>query len=213
MIEAYSLRSTGGLVPHEAALAMMGPAALRITRGHLVSLGDRVAVDTMSLSGENPELARSLELYFRYALSGGWRSGPGAVRLETSLVDATQSTTRSCMRDLGAEVAAMEAVPALKGMVKVLDSSPPSRIRGCRITSGDAGLTVCTAVLTSPMWPVELGGPPSPFEVGRRFRLTASHARWRDRRTRRLVRLEVASLQEWPAPEPLLQASRPQSLA
>jgi hypothetical protein len=49
-------------------------------------------------------------------------------------------------------------------------------------------------------WPTALGGPAAPNELHRHVKIVANHAKWRDRKVRRLVRVEVSCDEVWPDP-------------
>lgn len=183
------------LVPVEAAMVALPAASLREVSRALVRVGARVEVDIDALT--DAEARSALERYV--GSLAGQASGPG-VSIDVSLVDARQSTSKGSMRDLNAELAALEVVPGCRPLLEVLGPEPASAVSGVRSRRTGDGLTVASVRVSSAIWPVELGGPPSPREVSRLVRITASHAPWRDRRARRLIRVEAVSRQVWPAP-------------
>lgn len=50
------------------------------------------------------------------------------------------------------------------------------------------------------VWGASLGGRPGPGEAVREVRFWVRHAKWRDRKVRRLTRVEVAAHELWPQP-------------
>lgn len=184
------------LVPVEVALvALPAPTARRLAPA-LVRLGSRVEVDLERLDGDLRDAVASYLRVLRAARPGGPQ-----VSLDVTLVDVRQSTSKEAPRDLSGELEALSAVQALRPLLLLLDASPPDAVPGVRVDRTPAGLLRGSVRASSALWPAELGGPPSPREVSRLVRVTASHARWRDRRLRRLVRVEAVSRQAWPSPE------------
>jgi hypothetical protein len=132
----------------------------------------------------------------------------GAVLVRVPLVDRRQTDSKVARVDLGPLHAAMEHIPALVPALGLLDADPDwSTLAGVGTLERHDDRSTLTVELASAHWPLELGGPAAPGEVSRTVRLEASHAAWRDRRVRRLVRVVVHAREIWPDPN-LFPANR-----
>lgn len=124
-----------------------------------------------------------------------------AVVVRVPLVDRRQTDSKVARVDLGPLYAAMEHVPALVPALGLLDADPDwSALDRVGTLERHDDRSALTVELASAHWPLELGGPSSPGELVRTVRLEASHAAWRDRRVRRLVRVVVHAQEIWPDP-------------
>lgn len=187
------------LVPLELAMVALSQRALQRAGPSFVKVGGRTEMDLDLL--EDADDALRVRRYLSLS-----RSMPppldrsSAAQLDVVLVDAKQSTTKSSQKDLTSELFALGTLPGTRTLLAALDSDPPTHVSGLRMEVLDGGLARASVRISAPIWPLELGGPPSPMERSRMIRITASHAAWRDRRSRRLVRVEAISRQLWPLP-------------
>jgi hypothetical protein len=126
----------------------------------------------------------------------------GAVLVRVPLLDRRQIDSKAARVDLSTEFAAMEHIAALSPALRLLDTDP-DWVSLAQVGQLDRHDDRCalTVEVSATQWPLELGGPVSPGELARVLRLEASHAAWRDRRVRRLVRVVVHALEVWPDPE------------
>ena len=127
----------------------------------------------------------------------------GSVLVRVPLIDVRQKDSRTLRVDLAGQFAALEHVPVLRPALDILDTSPDwDALAGCGVLEREGDRSSLTLEVRSPLWPLELGAAPCPGELRRSVRLEVSHAGWRDRRVRRLLRVRVEALQVWPDPLP-----------
>jgi len=170
-------------------------------------------VDLDSLERLQPELGlraarywqRCREFWDTYA--DGATAGP-AVLVERRIVAARQSDTRQGRVDLTTHLAALEATPVIGALVSELTGARPdfedlaSRSAPLTVThcsSGDETVVIAEFPARHD-FDTALGGAHSRGELRRKFRLTVNHAKWRDRRVRRLVAVEIDAVELWPDP-------------
>lgn len=115
-------------------------------------------------------------------------------------------------QDLTEELAALEEMAGIGTVISaVLDAAPDleecgkaAAGAGGRLWHGEKG-EVCVRFEWGrddvAYWPEALGGGFSPGEMSRAITVIAKHAAWRDRRARRLIRVEVEANELWPAGE------------
>jgi hypothetical protein len=178
-----------------------------------VRVGGNIEADVDALDAINPGLGARAGAYwercrdFWDTYAAGHAAGH-AVRIDRRVAYSRQSDTRNGRVDLTGELAALEALPLLGPLVTELTGASPSRgdldsryapLIVTTTTNGDE--TVVTAEFPARQdFPSALGGPHSRGELARRFRLTVNHAKWRDRRVRRLVCVDVEAIEIWPDP-------------
>lgn len=128
-----------------------------------------------------------------------------AVVADTVLFSAVQVSAGPDRKDLGEELAELLGGPTTTaGLFEELTSADPNldglaeraRELGGILDSGDK----TTVELP---WSVDsdpFGGAATDAEIARRLKVEVVHAKWRDRRARRLARVEVWARQLWPVP-------------
>lgn len=127
----------------------------------------------------------------------------GSVLVRVPLLDVRQKDSRTLRVDLAGQFVALEHVPVLRPVLDLLDASPDwDALALLGVLERDGDRSALTLEARSPIWPLELGAAACPGELRRSVRIEASHAGWRDRRVRRLLRVSVDSLQVWPDPSP-----------
>ena len=174
-------------------------------------VGDRVEVSTFTLeqleAGLGLEAARYWDrcrvFWDRFAAG---ESGLVGLTVERELARDRQSTSHADRRDLVEAVEALEAQPSLASVVATALGNEPDwdalRSLGAVVEAGAKDTTVVTYTYRGRQdWPVLLGGLPSRGELARTFTFVVSHAKWRDRRNRRLVEFAVAAAEIWPDPQ------------
>jgi hypothetical protein len=177
-----------------------------------VHLGDAVEVGIPELARFSPELADRCNAYWA-ACRRFWDDvAAGAVRrdgVETRrvLAENRQTDSRQGRCDLTAELEAF-STGDLAGLVEQLtgtgvnwDEISSNPMVESVVRDGDAS-TVTLLYPGRGAWDDVLGGGCSRAETGRRFMLGLSHAKWRDRRVRRVVSLSVEAVEIWPNPAP-----------
>jgi hypothetical protein len=126
-----------------------------------------------------------------------------AVLVRVPLIDMRQVDSKAARSDLVGQCQALERMPETKEIAGILDPKPRwSRLKslGSLTRSKDRATFVFST--SSPRWPMDLGGPGCPGELRREILLEVSHASWRDRRSRRLVRFAAVAVEVWPDPAP-----------
>jgi hypothetical protein len=124
-----------------------------------------------------------------------------AVVVQRALVRVRQTDGKNGRSDLAAELDALMSVPALAAVCEALleQDVDDSKLVGCEVERSGNTTTVRVCV-SSLEWPDALGGAPCPGETRRVFELTANHAKWRDRRVRRLQALSIDAEELWAEP-------------
>lgn len=125
-----------------------------------------------------------------------------AVLVRVPLIDLRQVDSKAARSDLVGQCQALERMAETKEVAGILDPKPRwTRLKslGSLTRSKDRATFIFSA--SSNRWPMELGGPGCPGELRREMLLEVSHAGWRDRRSRRLVRFAAVAVEVWPDPE------------
>lgn len=214
-------RSQGATVPRVAFdLVELDPAVRAAAGSTGVQVGAALELPVAALESLVPGLGARVEGFFLAARGlwagldiGGLASSfspegtlalpEGAVLVRVPLIDVRQKDSRTVRVDLSGQLEALEHVPVLRPALGLLDSEPAWEALGSlgRLER-DGDRSSLTVDVRSPLWPLELGAAPCPGELRRSVCLEASHAGWRDRRVRRLLRVRVDALQLWPDPSP-----------
>ena len=154
-------------------------------------------------SGEVEAFTRDTERVRRDWLEGvGGR--PYAI-VSREVCRSRESDNKEGRIDLGAQIAAGEDVPGLREILRELLERDVSVVRLKSLVTALSGsveqegneTTVTVFFQRAVGWPDSWGGEWSPFEIRRSVTLVANHAKWRDRRSRRLVEYSVALEELW----------------
>ena len=126
-----------------------------------------------------------------------------AVIVRVPLLDLRQVDSKAARVDLVAQAQALEDMPETREAGGILDAKPRwSKLRTLGTLSRTKDRATLVFATSSRRWPMELGGPGCPGELRREILLEVSHAAWRDRRSRRLIRFASCAVEVWPDPEP-----------
>ena len=126
-----------------------------------------------------------------------------AVIVRVPLLDLRQVDSKAARVDLVAQAQALEDLPETRDAGGLLDTKPRwSKLRTVGTLSRSKDRATLIFSTASRRWPMELGGPGCPGELRREILLEVSHAAWRDRRSRRLIRFASCAVEVWPDPEP-----------
>jgi hypothetical protein len=126
-----------------------------------------------------------------------------AVIVRVPLLDLRQVDSKAARIDLVAQAQSLEDMPETRDAGSILDAKPRwSKLRTLGTLSRTKDRATLMFTVSSRRWPLELGGPGCPGELRREILLEVSHAAWRDRRSRRLVRFAACAVEVWPDPEP-----------
>ena len=176
-----------------------------------IQVGNRVEASTAQLESLVPGLGRRSELYwdlcrtFWDAVAESRPAGAGVV-IERQLVTHRQSTATADRRDLVDVIESFDHVAVIREVVDIILSADPDwdavRAYGLDVTVDQtADQSVVSFTYKGRQdWSELLGGICSRGETARRFTLTTSHAKWRDRRNRRLVAVTIDAVEIWPDP-------------
>lgn len=152
---------------------------------------------------EQEAYARETELVRRDWLSGVGGRPYALVSREVAF--ARESDGAEGRTDLGSQISSGEDIPGLREVLRELlerevnitklDNMVLSMGGGVKREGNETEVTVFFERAVG--WPEDWGGEWNPAEVRRCVTLTANHARWRDRRNRRLVALSVRADEIW----------------
>jgi hypothetical protein len=167
-----------------------------------VRLGERVEADVDAVRSAFGEEAAARVLTYWDAACALWRDGKGpAIVIARTLTRATQKDSKAGRLELSEELAALEQLRGGAEMVEaLLAPSPDMDALSMYAPGAEGNETHITITRRAADWPAVLGGAPTPAELRRHVRLTANHSKWRDRKVRRLVRVEVTAEEVWPDP-------------
>lgn len=125
-----------------------------------------------------------------------------AVLVRVPLLDVRQVDSKAARSDLVGQCQALERMPETRDIAAILDARPRwSRLKEQGTLSRSKDRATFMFVAAADRWPMDLGGPACPGELRREILLEVSHASWRDRRSRRLVRFAAVAVEVWPDPE------------
>lgn len=196
-----------GSVPRSVVdLVETDPARRAAAGSTFRQIGATLEADVSALNQVVPGLGERCSTYMVAARDLWGRRELGntlkdAVLVRVPLLDRRQVDSKTARTDLGPLYEAMEHIPSLRAALGLLDSTPDwDALAAVGLLERDGDRSVLTLELPTQQWPLELGGPAAPGEVSRTLRLETSHATWRDRRVRRLVRVVVHALEIWPDP-------------
>jgi hypothetical protein len=187
-------------VPYHLAELAVGD----LIAGYGVKIGRSVEIDLDALRRDHPHAATQVASYAEQAddLTGDY------LAVAVPLVTVRQTDNAAGRSDLVAELEALEASELSDVVVAALSREPDAETiatlgaphRVSYETVGDDRTRIVLTVAGHRPWSTHLGGAPTSREVARRFTLTTSHAAWRDRRSRRLLTLDVHAIELVPDP-------------
>jgi hypothetical protein len=184
-------------------LLELDPARRAAADSALTQLGAALEFDIAVLDAVLPGLGSRAVDFFRAAreLWSNPAVSQPSVTVRVPLIDVRQIDSRAQRKDLTEQLAALERLAALRPALALLDSSPDwDALAQMGVLDRSSDRSSIRLTLSAPIWPLELGGTPSPGELHREVVLEASHAAWRDRRARRLLRVTVSAYELWPDP-------------
>lgn len=177
--------------------------------------GRRVEVDLQLLAADEPGLARHIERYLAQVEAFRRRPSGDYLALQVPLTSARQQDGRDGKVDLTGELEALEGsviAPVAETLLAgELDLHLLRTLGAChRIeveTPGPARTACHLTVSGTRAWDRLLGGAAGPDEVARLITIEANHARWRDRKVRRLVAVHTSAAVVIPRPSPYTTAA------
>jgi hypothetical protein len=180
-----------------------------------VTVGRRIEVDLDAVGQIDSELAERMASYWERcrAFWDSYRRGDAAgdgVLVRRVLTQAVQSDAPGGRGELGVEVDAVTALPVVGELIEELLGPDPdiesiSR-RGFRLglslrrDNKKNMLRIAVRMQARNQWPADLGGTHSSGELHRVIEMRISHAKWRDRKSRRLVEMTIWAEEIWPDP-------------
>lgn len=173
-----------------------------------IAVGNSVEADVDALNREGGELGERCLAYWNRCRSfwdsvASGRTGMSGLAVQRELLEVRQSDSSEGREDLTTEFEALRA-SSLGDVVEAVTAANVDWVAIANhpcVKSVDASGDTTQVVLNYQgrnEWPRELGGTYSRGETARLFTLTLNHAKWRDRRVRRLVSLNVESVEIWP---------------
>lgn len=195
-------------VPFTVVDLLVEDAAVRHQlRSRAVTLGASSEIPVSVLDETSEGLgARALE--FLAAARKVWedhdagRPVGDAVLVRVPLLDVRQVDSKAARSDLVGQCHALERTPETRDVATILDARPRwSRLKEYGTLTRNKDRATFVFVASADRWPMDLGGPACPGELRREILLEVSHASWRDRRSRRLVRFAAVAVEVWPDPE------------
>ena len=176
-----------------------------------VTLDNTVEVNMEALLSLNKELAlRAFNYYTKcqnfYDSLVAAKPNSLAYETERTLISVKQLDTNKVRADLKLECKLLAKLPLFGPLVTKLLSAKPdfnnlqleAKTLGAEIIFEGNITTFQFALPGRDSWPLELGGVNSRGELTRNFTLTISHAPWRDRKSRRLLSMQVDTIELWP---------------
>ena len=181
--------------------------------GSVVTYEGQALVDLSLLGRPHRQLVESYwEQCLRFWAQLARGEDPGAwIATERRLVEAQQTSKT----DLVGEYEALIELGVWGSLIEELCGSEPefdelvrrAAAANGRLSPGAEGEWVLEFATTDMAgWPDALGGGRSPGEMRRKVTVTVRHAKWRDRRTRRLTSGRVGAEELWPRPPTLIFA-------
>lgn len=130
-----------------------------------------------------------------------------AIETEREILNVKQLDTVGARVDLKAEFTELIALPfygdliksALKKEVDWTFLSGEIKALGGAIEKFDTTTIITFTLPGRTNWSATLGGEYSRGEIKREFKITINHAKWRDRKIRRLQALAISVIEIWPA--------------
>ena len=155
----------------------------------------------------DPEFASQLQNYWlsvRAFLDNLARGIQPSEYLTTlrSLTLRTQVTSKGSKSDLIKELSALEKLEAIAPLLEhILAQAPDGAVENPLVKTEQIDSDCYLYTFTLPgqnNYPTILGGLASRAEIARVFILKVSYAKWRDRRVRKIISLEVLAKEIWP---------------
>lgn len=177
-------------------------------------VGGRGEVDLDAVQQICPAACRALESYHVRTselwsrVAAGRAAGQRYVVTRRALVEHAQVTAKVGRRDLGDVFEDIVSAGELGEVLNELTGAEPDeaalrslvRSAGGTLSRDDGVWTASVPMSSAVAWPVSLGGVALLCEVSRSVTLTVRHAAWRDRRVRRLAKVEVHVDELWADP-------------
>ena len=189
------------LLPYAGAVAALGDDSktLAILAGAAVKVGTEIEVQTGSLPvGAQKKLGRWCEKASREF----------PVTVVTELYRDHQTYTSGSKKDLHEAYQTLVGWADIGQSVETILGSDAEQARveaeqfGWDVDMSVPGLMTLTYTAPGGGWPDLFGGAKKPCEKHRQLTLGVRHAKWRDRKVRRLVDVKVESVSIWPGVKP-----------
>jgi len=175
-------------------------------------LGEKKEIDIQGLASDNIKLAIKISNYW-LANSTIWNENSlnhsyCKNSLRRKIYYNKMIDNKIIRTDLREEINALRNLPIVNKLVKEILSVNPnfdeiiekySNLE-VELLSDDRlakSAVISFSVKGKETWPDILGGAPSPAEKKRVFKMFISYAPWRDRRNRRLSKIEIFALEDW----------------
>jgi len=174
----------------------------------LHSTGESYEISLKILRSFDPSYTLKLEKYWELCRKSftDRQSKMPTVTVSRFLREDRQTDTAGKRYDLVEQYKFLANAPFSKDLVEILLSANPELSQISNHSSCESVITERSGYVVSltgrgqQVWPTSLGGLPSPREVARSFKLTTNYAAWRDRKVRRLTKVESRAIEVWPSP-------------
>lgn len=177
-----------------------------------VEINGNLEVDMKALALLDLQLAQKAQSYWDSARSfydalGAEAPNLRAIETEREILNVKQLDTVGARVDLKAEFTELIALPfygdlvksALKKEVDWTFLSGEIKALGGTIDQFETTTIITFTLPGRTNWSATLGGEYSRGEIKREFKVTINHAKWRDRKIRRLQALVINAIEIWPA--------------
>jgi hypothetical protein len=186
-------------------------------------VGQRIELDLDAVAGAvSVDLAELLVTYYDrcenlWASVQAGHSGPAYAMLRRPLLEHQQVTGKKGRADLGDVYEALGELPGVAELLEQITAPAPDAdvlasmvaTVGGTVTFPEPDAVRAQLCLEGRYaYPQLLGGVPWPGEIRRVLTLLTRQAAWRDRRVRRLAKVDVAVDELWAAPADLAAAVR-----
>lgn len=173
--------------------------------------GNQIEIDMDQLARIDSALAESALSYYNSTLNFFEKLASGkpdedALEIQRVIVDVKQLDTNKERSDLRSEFNSLIKLPiygdliksALKKDVNWHLLSKDIEALGGSIAQDGLTTIIKFSIPSRVVWDKSLGGEFSRGEISRDFELTINHAKWRDRKIRRLQALKISATEIWP---------------
>lgn len=176
-----------------------------------VDFGNKKEIDILKLSLEDYNLAFNISNYW-ISNCNLWNSDKLISNNTTTkkvlrrIYKNKMIDTKIARTDLRNEINLLKQIPEVGNLLKsVLDVNPDfeklskdyKSLNFTILEKSDKNSTISFRIKNKGTWPDLLGGASSPAEIEREFKLKISYAPWRDRRNRRLLSIDIYSVEIW----------------
>ena len=190
----------------------LSKSELNTINANQLVLGEKKEIDIQKLASDNIRLATKISNFW-LANSSIWNENNNTQsynkkNIKRKIYYNKMIDNKTIRTDLREEINSFRNLPLANKLVKEILSVNPNfdeiiqkySSLEVELLSDDKlakSVVISFSVKGKEAWPDILGGAPSPAEKKRFFKMYISYAPWRDRRNRRLNKIEIYALEEW----------------